>query len=404
MSPSPSPPLNGWKPCTWAVAAGRGAATAAGDPLNVPLNTASNYRMATAHSASIEYSRNDGAPGWEALEQVVAGLERGTSSDEVYCTSFSSGMAAIAAVFALLPIGGTLVLPTDCYGGSAALAEMGAKQGKYKLERLDASDTASWVAQIERNEKEHKEQEPSKTPTLLVWIESISNPLLQIADIAAIGAAARASDRTLFAVDATFVTPLNQRPLTLGADCCVHSATKLIGGHSDLLMGVVSACSADYHKDIRMQRTLHGAIPGALETFLCLRGLRTLHLRLRAAEQNALILAQRLQDHPRITCVRYPGLQPQPTSSSTTHPAIICGTIISFDVQGGASAADIVCATTRIIHHATSLGGVESTMERRQRVQEHMPPSLIRFSVGIEDAEDLWNDLERALEASASAV
>jgi cystathionine gamma-synthase len=183
-------------------------------------------------------------------------------------------------------------------------------------------------------------------------------------------------------VDNTFATPLLQRPLELGADIVVHSATKLIGGHSDLLLG--AAVTADPHQLelLRDVRSRNGATPGMLECFLALRGARTLALRLRQAQSSAQELAARLSAHAAVTRVRYPGL----------------GTIVSFELADGA-AADRACRATRIIRHATSLGGIETSMERRNAHpgQEHIPPGLIRLSVGCEDIDDLWRDLEAAL-------
>jgi cystathionine gamma-synthase len=184
-------------------------------------------------------------------------------------------------------------------------------------------------------------------------------------------------------VDNTFASPLLQQPLSLGADVVVHSATKLIGGHSDLLLGVVVARNPEIVERLVSARTLHGATPGALESFLALRGLRTLPLRLAAGQESAALLAERLADHPAVEEVRYPG----------------SGVMLSFVVTGGAPVADGVCDRVRLLVPATSLGGVETTIERRQKYagDAHVPPGLLRMSVGIEDPDDLWTDLSRAL-------
>jgi cystathionine gamma-synthase len=218
----------------------------------------------------------------------------------------------------------------------------------------------------------------------MLWLESPSNPLLEIADLAGICAAPRRPG-TRIVVDNTFATPLLQRPLELGADVAVHSATKLLGGHSDLLLGAAVTRDPDELRRLREARGLYGATPGMIECFLALRGARTLALRLERAQASAAELARRLADHPAVVRVRYPGI----------------GTIVSFELTD-ASAADGACRATRIIRHATSLGGVETTMERRSAHpgQEHIPAGLIRLSVGCEGLEDLWADLDAALTAS----
>jgi cystathionine gamma-synthase len=217
-----------------------------------------------------------------------------------------------------------------------------------------------------------------------LWIESPSNPLLEVADLAAICAAPRRAG-TRVVVDNTFATPLLQRPLQLGADIVVHSATKLIGGHSDLLLGAAVTADPGELALLREARSRNGATPGMLECFLALRGARTLALRLRHAQSSAEQLAVRLDRHAAVTRVRYPGF----------------GTIVSFELND-AAVADRACRATRIIRHATSLGGVETSMERRSAHpgQEHIPPGLIRLSAGCESLEDLWSDLDAALNAT----
>jgi cystathionine gamma-synthase len=209
----------------------------------------------------------------------------------------------------------------------------------------------------------------------------------------------------ILGVDNTFATPLNQRPLALGADVSVQSVTKFIGGHSDLLGGVVTVRDAALLTMLRQARELAGATPGALETFLAVRGARTLAVRLDRAQRNAMILAERLSDHPYVLITRYPGLASHPTHDAARRQLKGFGTIISFDIRGGAKAADAACARLRLIQHATSLGAVESTIERRASVpgQGHLPPPLLRLSVGIEAVEDLWTDLDQALRVAVNA-
>jgi len=360
------------KPESWLVSAGRDSEP--GAPLNVPLVPASNFILGGARV----YSRDDGTPTWEALEVVVGGLESGKA------VAFASGMAAVAAVFDQLGKGAVVALPDDCYQGVGGLAAAGEAKGRWSVERLPVEDTAGWVRACAVAD--------------LIWLESPSNPLLAVADLEAICAAPRKSG-AIVAADNTFATPLNQQPLDFGATVSLHSATKFIGGHSDLLAGIATTRDADVWHGLRRSRELTGATPGALEAFLAVRGVRTLALRLQRAQQTAMSLAEWLERHPQVTRVRYPGLPSHPTHAVARRVLKGFGSIISFDVDGGAEAADAVCRRTRLIRHATSLGAVESTMERRAANpgQEHLPPSLLRLSVGIEDASDLRADLDSAL-------
>jgi cystathionine gamma-synthase len=316
--------------------------------------------------------------GWDALEEIVGGLEGGSS------VSFASGMAGIAAIFDQLPTGSVVALPDDCYQGVTGLAKAGQGRGRWTVHRLAVTDTAGWIEMCGVAD--------------LIWLESPSNPLLTVADLDAICAAPRKRGAML-GVDNTFATPLNQRPLAVGADVAVQSVTKFIGGHSDLLGGVVTVRDANLLAALRQSRELAGATPGTLETFLAVRGARTLALRLERAQSNAMTLAERLARHPNVSLTRYPGLASHPTHNAAVRQLKGFGTIISFDVHGDVGTADAVCAGLQLIQHATSLGAVESTIERRASIpgQEHLPPTLLRLSVGIEAVEDLWTDLDRAL-------
>ena len=356
----------------WLVSAGRDRRP--GSPLNVPPCPASNFVLGERRA----YSRDDGTPSWEALEEIVGGLEGGSS------VSFASGMAGIAAIFDQLHTGSVVALSDDCYQAVAGIAKAGQSRGRWTVHRVAVADTARWIEMCGVAD--------------LIWLESPSNPLLTVADLDDICAAPRKRGAIL-GVDNTFATPLNQRPLALGADVAMQSATKFIGGHSDLLSGVVTVRDADLLAALRQARELAGATPGTLETFLAVRGARTLALRLERAQCNATTLAERLARHPNVTLTRYPGLASHPTHAAARRQLKGFGTIISFDVRGGASAADAVCAGLQLIQHATSLGAVESTIERRASIpgQEHLPPALLRLSVGIEAVEDLWTDLDRAL-------
>jgi len=362
-------------PASFLVSAGRPESP--GDPLNMPLVPASNYLL----GGKREYSRDGGNPTWEALEEIVGGLEGGMA------LAFSSGMAAVAAVFAQLASGTVVALPDDCYQGVVQLALEGAAKGRFRVERIAAEDTAAWVEAAGRVD--------------LLWLESPSNPLLKVADLAVICAAPR-KPGGLLAVDNTFATPLNQQPLRLGADVSIHSATKFIGGHSDLLSGVLITRDADLHSALRKSRTLGGATPGILEAWLATRGVRTLAIRFERAQQNAAQLAAWLDVQERVDVVRYPGLAGHPGHALAAKQLGGFGNMISFDVRGGAAAADAVCRAVRLIRHASSLGAVESTIERRatNTGQEHLPPALLRLSVGIESCADLISDLAQALAAA----
>lgn len=367
---------SGLKPESWLVSAGR--ASEPGAPLNVAPIPASNFLIGSGR----EYARDDGTPTWEALEEVVGGLESGQA------VAFASGIAAIASVFDQLRAGAVVALPDDCYQGVAGLAAAGAERGRWSVQRVAVEDTAGWIR--------------SCGVADLIWLESPSNPLLTVADLEAVCAAPR-KPQAIIAVDNTFATPLNQQPLRFGATVSLQSATKFIGGHSDLLAGVATTKDEALWHALRKSRELTGATPGTLEAFLAVRGARTLALRLQRAQQTAGMLSERLERHPRVTRVRYPGLPSHPTHATARRVLKGFGTIISFDLLGGAAFADGVCRNVRLIRHATSLGAVESTMERRAAIpgQGHLPPSLLRLSVGIEDADDLWADLDSAIGSAA---
>ena len=349
------------RPETWAIVGGRPAPNP-GAPLNTPVVAASTYVLGGPRI----YTRNEATAGWEAFEAMLGGLEGG------HAVAFASGMAACAAVLGQLPSGAHLVLGEDCYQAVAGVAEMGVRRHRWRVERLPASDPR-WLTRASQAD--------------LLWLESPSNPLLEVADVAAICAAPRRAG-TRVVIDNTLATPLLQRPLELGADVVVHSATKLIGGHSDLLLGAAVTADERQLHELQSARSLTGATPGMLECFLALRGARTLALRLGHAQASAERLAARLSEHPAVGRVRYPGF----------------GTMVSFELAD-AAAADRACRATRIIRHATSLGGVETTMERRSAHpgQEHIPPGLIRLSTGCVHFDDLWQDLESALAHARSA-
>jgi len=237
----------------------------------------------------------------------------------------------------------------------------------------------------------------------VLWVESPTNPMLDVADIPALAVAAHARGATVV-VDNTLMTPLGQRPLELGADLVVHSATKLLAGHSDVVLGAVVAPDGSEACDrLRQRRSLGGAVPGPMEVYLALRGVRTLPLRFERASTTAHELARRLAVHPGVERVRYPGLASGEARSRALAQLDGFGTVLSFEVAGGAGAAEAVARSTQLVVHATSLGGVETTIERRAKWPgEVAPPGLLRLSVGCEDVGDLWADLAHALGVAAA--
>ena len=377
FSPAPRPTTQrpAWSTATQAIAAGRPPNVPDG-PLNQSVVFASTYH---AHGP-VAYGRDDN-PTWTALEEVIGVLEGGTA------VSFASGMAAVAAVFDQVRVGGTIVVPRDGYYGTRAFADA-AVADRWELRRVDISDTDAVAAACLGAD--------------LLWVESPTNPNMDVADIPALCRAAHAEGLQV-AVDNTFMTPLGQRPLELGADLVVHSVTKLLAGHSDVVMGAaVAAPGTALCDDLRRRRSLAGAIPGPMEAYLALRGIRTLPLRFRQAQDNAGKLALRLATHPEVERVRYPGLAKDPWHERARAQMQGFGTMIAFEVHGGASAAEAAANSTRLIVHATSLGGIETSMERRSKWPgEEAAPSLLRLSVGCEDVEDLWADLEHCLDVAA---
>jgi cystathionine gamma-synthase len=366
-----------WSADTVAVQAGR-PARVPGAPMNAPIAMSSTY----VHDAAIEYGR-DGNETWAALEAALGALDGGRA------VTFASGLAAATAIAALVPPGGTVVLPSVAYYGVRNVFGRMEADGRVHVRKVQADDTDAVLAAADGAD--------------VVWVESIANPLIVVADVPAIAAGARERG-AITVVDATFATPLRQRPLELGADIVLHSATKLIAGHSDLLLGA-AVCSDQAHADaLAAYRHDHGSIPGTLEAFLALRGLRTLAIRLDKSEASAGELARRLAAHPHVSRVHYPGLQgdPQHERASRVLPNGT-GPMLSFEVAGTTEQTEAFLARLRLLAHATSLGGVETLIERRARYAGDasiVGPTLCRLSVGIENVEDLWSDLDAALRAA----
>jgi cystathionine gamma-synthase len=340
------------RPQTVAIHAGR-PARVAGDPLNPPLVPVSNF-----HESG--YAREQGSPGWAPLEAAIGALEGGTT------IAFASGMAAISAVLETLPPGAKVVGPAAGYAWTRSLLARHADAGRIERVGVDTTDTAATLAACEG--------------AALLYVETPSNPLVEIAELDALCAGAHERG-ALVAVDGTFASPLLQRTLDQGADFAIQSATKFIGGHSDLLLGTVTSTS--HHEELHHIRAQLGALPGALEAWLALRGLRTLPVRLEVAQRNAQALAERLSERH---AVHYPGLPDDAGHERAARLMHGYGAMLAFEHPD----ADAVCRRGRVITHAKSLGGVESLIERRA-------PGLLRLSVGCEHVEDLWSDLEQAL-------
>jgi cystathionine gamma-synthase len=298
-------------------------------------------------------------------------------------------MAAVSAALSLTPIGGVAVVPSASYNGTIGLARELEAEGALRLREVDPLDVDATVAALDGAD--------------LLWLESPTNPMLDVVEVPALARAARERGVTVV-VDNTFSTPLRQRPLEVGADVVVHSATKFIAGHSDVLLGLAVMGDPELRARLAKRRTLQGGIPGPFEAWLALRGLRTMALRLDRSEETTGELARRLLDHPAVARVRYPGLPQDPNHERARAQLDGFGAVVSIELAGGAEAAEAFVDALRLFTPATSLGGVESLVERRRRHAAEpveVPEALVRLSVGIEHVEDLWADLERALETFA---
>ena len=353
----------------------------AGAPLGPPLTPTSVYVSLGEPGDGPGYGRN-GNPGWAAVESALAAIE----GPDAFAVTFASGQAASMALMLALAEGReAIVFPSDGYYNTRALASRlrphGARAVGVDLLDLDA------VARALRD-----------GPAVL-WAETPTNPMLRVADLTALAAVA-ASAQAPFVVDNTVATGLLQKPLDFGAAASVYSLTKAVSGHSDVLGGAVVTRDKGLAEVVLSWRTDGGAIPGPFESWLVLRGLKTLDLRISRASANALSVAAFLASHPRVTAVHYPGLSPSAAVLKQMPRGF--GPLLAFELSGTAADADAVVAAARLIVPATSFGGVESSWERRARwPAETAPPTLIRMSCGIEPAEDLLTDLSAALDAAA---
>jgi len=337
-----------------------------------------------------EYTRG-GNPTRTILEEQLASLE-----GAAFGLAFSSGLAAEDALLrGTLRPGDHVVMGNDVYGGTHRLVSKIHSEWGIDLTVVDLADQAAVDAAIR----------PGSTK--LLWIETPSNPLLKITDVAALAAVAH-QHGVLAIVDNTFASPYLQQPLALGADVVVHSTTKYIGGHSDVLGGALLTNDADLEQKLRFLQFAAGAVPGPMDSWLTVRGLKTLAVRMDRHSQNAQTLAERLLEHEAVAEVYYPGLSSHPGHELAAAQMRAFGGIVSVKVRGGGQAARTFAESTEIFALAESLGGVESLMcypsemthASVQGTELAVPEDVVRLSVGIEDVEDLWRDLDQALRAS----
>jgi cystathionine gamma-synthase len=375
------------KPRTLAAQA-LGAIDSATKAVVPPIHVATTYLRDpdNQYRAGLAYGRPDNATVRQT-EQVIAALE-----DARDALLFGSGMsAATAAVMALPP--SHIVASKVMYWALRHWLVTEAPRFGHRVDVVDTSDLEAVRRAVKRGR------------TKLVWIETPGNPLWTITDIAGVAEIAHRAGARL-AVDSTVATPVFTRPLALGADLVMHSASKYLNGHSDVIAGALAtAKNDDWWERIKTLRTQHGLILGPFESWLLLRGLRTLEARVRAASESAVLLATWLRDHPSVAAVLYPGLQDHPGHAIATRQMSGYGAMLSIRVRGGARAAIATAAGVRLWKRATSLGGVESLVEHRASVEgkgSPCPPDLLRLSVGLEDAEDLFADLDAALRGTAS--
>jgi cystathionine gamma-synthase len=364
------------RPETIAITAGR-PEVGPDSLLNQPISLNSTF----VAGGAIGYGRY-GNETWTALEVAIAALEGGKT------LAYSSGMAAVTAVFSTLPVGAKVVASNQGYSGVMTLLGNLAAAKKLNPQFVSIADTAEVIAALDGAD--------------LLWIESPTNPSLDVADMPTLIKEAKSRGITV-AVDNTFATALTQQPILMGADIVMNSVTKYLAGHSDVVLGSLSTNNPELFKAVEDARKFNGSIPGPFEAWLALRGIRTFPLRFQRASENALEIAKRLSAHPLVTRVRYPGLPTDPQHGKAKAFMKGFGAIVSFEYDGDGAATDKVCESSKIVTFATSLGGVESLWERRRRwpiESASVPESLIRLSLGCEDVDDLWADIDAALHAA----
>ncbi|MBN8735747.1 MAG: cystathionine gamma-synthase [Xanthomonadales bacterium] len=359
-----------------------------------PLHLSTNFSFAGFNEKrEYDYSRS-GNPTRDQLAGALADLEHGTGA-----VVTSSGMAAVALVLELVPAGGTVLAAHDCYGGTWRLLDAWAKKGRFTVEFRDLTDPVALTGGL------------AKKPAL-VWVETPSNPLLRITDIRHVAQAAHAAG-ALCVVDNTFLSPALQQPLTLGADVVVHSTTKYINGHSDVVGGAAIAREPEIAEKLKWWGNCLGLTGAPFDSWLTLRGLRTLSARLRAHQENAAALAELLDQHPAVARVFYPGLASHPQHALAARQQRGFGAMLSFELAGGVDAVRAFLDGLQCITLAESLGGVESlvahpatmthaAMAPEARRAAGISDSLLRLSVGIEDISDLARHLRAALARAAA--
>ena len=345
--------------------------------LNPPIALNSTFHT----GGPIGYARS-GNETWSALEDAISSLEGGKT------LIFSSGMAAIGAILSILPSKAIIVAAKNGYQGTTNILKNLHESEKLIVRFVDPTNTKEILAAIPGSQ--------------IIHLESPVNPLLDVIDLPQVIKFAKESGAGV-SIDNTFATPMNQNPLTMGADISMHSVTKYLSGHSDVLLGSLSTNDSALYSRLEQARKYGGAIAGPFEAWLALRGIRTFAVRMQRSQENALELANRLAKEPRVSRVRYPGLVTDPNHLVAKSFMKGFGAMISFEPKGTPDQVDLMCDSSKLITNATSLGGVESIWERRRRWEtesETIPVNLIRFSVGIENVDDLWADIQSALNAA----
>jgi len=361
-----------------------------------PIHLTSTFSFAGyGEKRAYDYSRS-GNPTRDALAGALAELEGGAGA-----VVTGSGMGAVGLVTQLFRPGQVAVVPHDCYGGTYRLFNALRERGSLDVRFVDFQDSAALAAALDAK-------------PALVWVETPSNPLLRIVDVAAVAKAAHAVG-ALVVADNTFLSPVWQRPLALGADVVLHSTTKYINGHSDVVGGAVIAASKELHERLAWWANCIGVTGAPFDSYLTLRGLRTLHARMRAHGENAAEVARLLAAHPAVAKVHYPGLESHPGHAIAARQQQGFGAMVSFELRGGNAAVRAFLDALQLFSLAESLGGVESlvahpasmthaAMDAAARERAGISETLVRLSVGIEDADDLARDLAQALEAAQGSA
>jgi cystathionine gamma-synthase len=362
----------------WKKLATESQVVAAGRPEKKPdgaLNPAIALNSTFHEGGPIGYGRY-GNEAWSALEEAISVLEGGKT------LIFSSGMAAISSVFSLLPQGAIIVAAENGYQGTTTMLKKMHEAKKLEVRFVNLPNTDEVLKALPGAQ--------------MLYLESPTNPAIEVVDLPVVIAAGKKTG-SIVVVDSTLATPMVQNPLALGADIALHSVTKYLSGHSDILLGCVVTNDESIFERVEQARRYGGAIPGPFEAWIALRGLRTFALRMQRSQENAMELAKRLEKDPRVLKVRYPGLASDPYHERAKSFMKGFGAMISFEVKADIAQIDKMCNSSTLITNATSLGGVESIWERRRRwaTESHtIPENLIRFSVGIENVDDLWSDIQ----------